>query len=72
MLEIGYILKDINDIGDIPHYILLLICLPGPSLQNTFWKMKAGECKLMQTTDPITAAIQCSILAKVDDSTSDT
>lgn len=30
MLEIGYILKDINDIDDIPHYILLLICLPGP------------------------------------------
>lgn len=26
----------------------------------------------MQITDPMTAAIHCSILAKVDDSTSDT
>lgn len=72
MLEIGYILKNINDIGDIAHCIFLLIYLPGPSLQNAFWWMKADECKLMQITDPIPAAIQCNILAKGDDSTSDT
>lgn len=81
MLEIEYILKNINDIGDIPHSIndigdilhsiFLLIYLPGPSLQNAFWRMKADECKLMQITDPIPAAIQCNILAKVDDPTSD-